>query len=60
MFPFARYVHLFPPSLKLVLTVDFHVRHNYTQHLFVNIDSRYLVRHCLTPWQERRACYKLH
>jgi hypothetical protein len=32
-------------SLKLVLTVDFHVRHNYRQHLFMNIDSRYPVGH---------------
>jgi hypothetical protein len=26
------------PPLKLVLTVDFHVRHNYGQHFFMNIN----------------------
>jgi hypothetical protein len=36
-----------PSSLKLVLTVDFHVRHNYGQHLFMNMDSRYPVGHKL-------------
>jgi hypothetical protein len=33
------------PPLKLVLTVDLNVRHNYGQHLFMNIDSRYPVSH---------------
>ena len=33
------------PPLKLLLTVDFNVRHNYSQHLFMNIDSRYSIRH---------------
>src|SRR6266850_3964170 len=33
------------PPLKLVLTVDFNVRDNHGQHLFMNIDSRYSVRH---------------
>jgi hypothetical protein len=28
-----------------VLTVDFNVRHNHGQHLFMNIDSRYPVSH---------------
>src|SRR5258708_38702212 len=31
--------------LKLVLALDFHVGHNYGQHLFMNIDSRYSVGH---------------
>ena len=44
------------PPLKLVLTVDFDVGHNYGQHLFMNIDSRYPVRHKRLSWQERRAC----
>src|SRR2546427_12404018 len=35
--------------LKPVLAFHFHVRHNYGQHLFMNIDSRYPVRHCLPP-----------
>jgi hypothetical protein len=33
------------PPLKLVLTVNFHVGHNYSQHPFMNIDSRYFVGH---------------
>jgi hypothetical protein len=33
------------PPLKLILAFDFHVRHNYGKHLFVNIDSRYSIRH---------------
>jgi hypothetical protein len=33
------------PPLKQVLAVDFHVRHNHGQYLFMDIDSRYLVRH---------------
>ena len=33
------------PPLKLVFAFDFNVGHNYSQHLFVNIDSRYLVGH---------------
>src|SRR5215471_5559684 len=33
------------PLLKVVLTVDLHVGHNYSQDLFMNIDSRYSVRH---------------
>src|SRR5208337_3273493 len=35
------------PPLKPELTVNFHVRHNYGQHLFMNINSRYPVRHKL-------------
>src|SRR6266550_6702681 len=33
------------PPLKPVLTVNFHVGRNYGQHLFMNIDSRYSIRH---------------
>src|ERR1700688_4469577 len=35
------------PPLELVLAFDFHVGHNYSQDLFMNINSRYPVRHCL-------------
>src|SRR4029077_8602914 len=35
------------PPLKLVFAFDFNVGHNYGQHLLVNIDSRYPVRHRL-------------
>ena len=31
------------PPLKLALSVNFHVRHNYSRHLFVDIDSRWVV-----------------
>jgi hypothetical protein len=34
-----------PPPLKLILAVDFNVRDNYGQHLFMHIDSRYPVGH---------------
>src|SRR5215469_7870058 len=43
------------PPLKLVFTVDFHVGVNYSQYLFVNIDSSYSVGHG-SSWLERRAC----
>src|SRR6266478_1942084 len=33
------------PPLKPELAINFHVRHNYCQHLFMNIDSRYSVGH---------------
>src|SRR5258708_36065396 len=33
--------------LELVLAFDFYVGHDYCQHLFVNIDSRYPIRHKL-------------
>src|SRR5258708_23833788 len=33
--------------LELVLAFDFDVGHDYCQHLFVNIDSRYPIRHKL-------------
>src|SRR6266478_3807008 len=35
------------PPLKPELAVNFHVRHNYGQHLFMNINSRYPVGHKL-------------
>src|SRR5204863_4345964 len=35
------------PPLKLVFAFDFNVGHNYSQHLLVDIDSRYPVRHKL-------------
>jgi len=35
------------PPLKLLFAFDFNVGHNYSQHLLVDIDSRYPVRHRL-------------
>src|ERR1700719_3376258 len=35
------------PPLKPELAINFHVRHNYGQHLFMNINSRYPVGHKL-------------
>src|SRR5208283_924309 len=35
--------------LKLVLAIDFDIGHNHGQHLLMNIDSRYPVRHKLPP-----------
>jgi hypothetical protein len=37
------------PPFKLVLSVDFHVRHNHGQHPLMSINSRYPVWHKLTP-----------
>jgi hypothetical protein len=44
------------PSLKLELAFDFNIGDNYGQHLFMNIDTRYPVRHNVPPGRERRAC----
>src|SRR6267143_7235522 len=38
--------HTFKANGKM-RAFDFHVGHNYCQHFFVNIDSRYFVKHCL-------------
>jgi hypothetical protein len=48
--PFGQRAQLFGvaaehSSLKVVLTVNFYVGHNYGQHFFVNIDSCYPMRH---------------
>jgi hypothetical protein len=43
-------------SLKYVFAFDFDVGHNHSQHLFMNVDSRYPVRHNDSSWRERRAC----
>ena len=34
----------------------FHVSYDHSQHLFMNVDSRYPVRHNVSSWRERRAC----
>src|ERR1035437_10301681 len=34
---------------KLVLAFDFHVSYDHSQHLFMNVDSRYPVRHNFPP-----------
>src|SRR5260370_13115881 len=38
-----------PASLKLVFVVDFDVSHNYSQLLFVDVNSGYPIRHRLPP-----------
>ena len=38
-----------PASLKLVCVVDFDVSHNYSQLLFVDVNSGYPIRHRLPP-----------
>src|ERR1700751_5583478 len=43
-------------SFKLVLAVNFHVANHHGQHLLMDVDSRYPVRHKVSSWQERRAC----
>src|ERR1700731_1004500 len=37
------------PPLKLELAFDFNIGDNYGQHLFMNIDTRYSVRHNVPP-----------
>jgi len=47
------------PNIRRVkpeLTVNFHVRYDYGEHLLVDIDSGYSVGHQLPPGRERRAC----
>src|SRR6266849_1186917 len=44
------------PPFKPELTVNFHVRYDYGEHLLVDIDSGYSVGHQLPPGRERRTC----
>src|SRR5271167_1069064 len=47
-------------SFKLVLASAFHVSYDHRQHLFMNVDSRYPVRHELPPgWSGERAASSL-
>src|SRR6266481_5341399 len=41
---------------KPILAGNGNVGHNHSQHLFMNIDSRYPVRHKSSSRQEREAC----
>src|ERR1700756_5524384 len=43
-------------SLKLVLAINFHVTNHHGQHLLMDVNSRYPVRHKVSSWRERRAC----
>ena len=45
-----------PASLKLILTFDFHIGHDYSPHLLLYVNSRYRVRHEFPPGgSEERA-----
>ena len=46
------------PPLKLLFAFDFNVGHNYSQHLFVDIDSRYLVGHS-SSWPGAESVLRL-
>src|SRR6516162_1618141 len=46
------------PPLKLALSVNFHVRHNHSQHLFMNIDSRYSIGHS-SSWPGAESMLRL-
>src|SRR6266478_4785803 len=46
------------PPLKLVFAFDFNVGHNYSQHLLVDIDSRYLVGHS-SSWPGAESVLRL-
>src|SRR5579863_4853844 len=41
---------------KLVLAINFHVANHHGQHLLMDVNSRYSVRHKVSSWRERRAC----
>src|SRR5215471_13819411 len=45
--------------LKLVLAIDFHIANHYGQHLFMYVNSGYLIRHKVFSCRERRACCEL-
>src|SRR5215813_1549813 len=41
---------------KLVLAINFHVANHHRQHLLMDVNSRYPIRHNVSSWRERRAC----
>src|SRR5690348_6596714 len=43
-------------SFKLALAINFHVTNHHRQHLLMDVNSRYPVRHNVSSWRERRAC----
>ena len=46
------------PPLKLLFAFDFNVGHNYSQHLLVDINSRYLVGHS-SSWPGAESVLRL-
>jgi hypothetical protein len=42
-------------SLKCVFAFDFDVGHDHSQHLFMNVDSRYPVRHNAQSQSQNRS-----
>ena len=44
--------------LKVVLSFDLHIGHNYSQHLLMNIDSRYLIGH-ISSWPGAESVLRL-
>jgi hypothetical protein len=46
------------PPLKLVFAFDFDVRHNYSQHLFMDINSRYPIGHS-SSWPGAESVLRL-
>src|ERR1700737_3774658 len=49
-----------PPPLEFVFAVTLNVGHYYSQHLFMHVNSRYLISHCFLLGGKRRACRELH
>src|SRR5215470_7243651 len=43
-------------SFKLELAINFHVANHHGQHLLMDVNSRYPVRHNVSSRRERRAC----
>src|SRR6516162_1506567 len=49
-----------PSPLEFVFALTLYVGHHYSQHLLVNLNSRYPISHCFLLGGKRRACHALH
>src|SRR5215471_12814087 len=49
-----------PSPLEFVFALTLNVGHHYSQHLLVNVNSRYPISHCFLLGGKRRACHALH
>src|SRR6516165_2112758 len=49
-----------PSPLEFVFALTLYVGHHYSQHLLVNVNSRYPISHCFLLGGKRRACHALH
>src|SRR6516162_2135214 len=49
-----------PSPLEFVFALTLYVGYHYSQHLFVNVNSRYPISHGFLLGGKRRACHALH